>query len=147
MQSLSLSKLNCFVPATAAIRSDMAFPGRCSALGTSQHSSCYPRKLGFHDLNSTDFLQALEKDHHESLLWAPQLSFPFPAQGLGRHMLPGDPGDCTKKDHRCLPCSSPYPSTLKLCGNKLLNGKECLQLSLQSTIKFPKSFYSTVSLE
>lgn len=40
-----------------------------------------------------------------------------------------------------------YPSTLKLCGSKLLNGNECLQLSPQSTIKFPKSFYNTLSLE
>lgn len=45
------------------------------------------------------------------------------------------------------PSSSSYQSIVKLCGNKLLNGKECLQLSLQSTIKFPKSFYSAVSLE
>lgn len=43
--------------------------------------------------------------------------------------------------------SSIYQSILKLCGNKLLNGKECLKLSLQSTTKFPKSFYSPVSLE
>lgn len=43
--------------------------------------------------------------------------------------------------------SSSYQSILKLCGNKLLNGQECLQLSLQSTIKFAKSFYSAVSLE
>lgn len=146
MQPPSLSKLNCFLPATAAISSDVAFPGRCSALGTFQHSSHYPRKLGFHHPNTAVFLQALEKDHHEGLLWAPQPSFPFPTRGLGRHVLPEHPGDCTKA-HRCLPCSSSYPSTLKLCGNKLLNGKECLQLSLQSTVKFPKSFYSTVSLE
>lgn len=145
MQPASLSK--CFVPAIAAVRSDMAFPVRCSALGSFQHSSYYPRKLGFDDPSTAVLLQALEKEHHEVLLWSPLPSFPFPTRGLGRHTLPGDPGDCTEKDHSCSSCSSSYPSTLKLCGNKLLNGKECLQLSLQSTIKFPKSFHSTISLE
>lgn len=139
-------KLNHFVPATAAIRPDTALPGRCSALGTFQHSCYYPRKLRFHDPSSAVFLQALEKEHHAGLLWAAQPWFPFPARGLGRHRLPGDPGDCPR-DLRCPPCSSSYPRTFKLCENKLLNGKECLQLNLQSTINFPKSFYSTVSLE
>lgn len=141
VQPPSLSTLKCFVSAPAAIRADMAFPGTCSA-PSSQHISYCPQKLGFDDPSTAAFLQALEKEHHEVLLWAPEP--PFPTRGLGRPVLPGDPGDCTKKNHSCSPCSSSYPSTLKLCGNKLLNGKECLQLSLQSTIKFPKSFYSTL---
>lgn len=134
-----LSKLNCSEPATAAIRPDRAFPGMCSALGTFQHSSYYPRKLGFHHPNTAVF----GNNHHEGLLRAPQPSFPFPTRGLGKHRLPPH----VTWGSSCSPCSSSYPSMLKLCRNKLLNGKECLQLSLQSAIKFPKSFYTTVSLE
>jgi len=96
------------------------------------------------------------KEPHAVLLLVPPLGTrprapkPHTRPGQEAHVIRGTPRAkvCAEKDHSHSPLgSSSYQSIVKLCGNKLLNGKDCLQLSLQSTIKFPKSFYSAVSLE
>lgn len=117
-------------------RAAVAFPPLVSI----QRSPYYPRKQ---DITA---LQPSFKQRHTP---AP-LQAPGPMLPVRRCMLPGGSSQvraCTEKDQAAYLGSSSYQSVVKLCGNKLLNGKECLQVNLQSTIKFPKSFNSAPSPE
>lgn len=111
-------------------RAAVAFP----LLGSIQCRPYYPRKQDATALQPSFKLKA----HPSTPLGTRSHA---PSQDM--HVIRGSSQVkvCTEKDQAAYLGSSSYQSMVKLCGNKLLNGKECLQLNLQSTIKFPKSFY------